>query len=101
MSSGSEAVMDGPAERVSVVDMSQLPGFWMDGPRRIRHVLEATAADRLAPVIGQTYPLSDAATAHADIEARRSIGKSLLLVRAGIQPAFDRAHHLRQEALPL
>jgi NADPH2:quinone reductase len=41
--------------------------------------LALAAQGRLHPVIGQTYPLEHAADAHAAIEARRSIGKSLLL----------------------
>jgi NADPH2:quinone reductase len=41
--------------------------------------LALAAKGRLHPVIGQTYPLEQAADAHAAIEARRSIGKSLLL----------------------
>ncbi|WP_232662733.1 zinc-binding dehydrogenase [Pseudonocardia sp. TRM90224] len=80
MSSGSEAALSGTDRRVRVLGMSQLPGLWTDGPRRVRHVLDETAAGRLAPIIGRTYPLGAAAEAHADIEARRFIGKSLLLV---------------------
>ena len=34
--------------------------------------------DRLKIKIGQTYPLAEAATAHADLEARRTTGKLLL-----------------------
>ncbi|MEQ0560166.1 zinc-binding dehydrogenase [Amycolatopsis sp. NEAU-NG30] len=71
-----------PAEadrrRLTVADMSQLPEFWPDTPRRIRHVLAETAAGRLAPVVGRVYPLRDAAKAHEDIEARRVTGKILL-----------------------
>lgn len=48
--------------------------------RRLRDVLAEAAAGRVAPVIGQTYPLQDAAEAHRRIEAREVIGKSLLLV---------------------
>jgi NADPH:quinone reductase len=51
-----------------------------DGDRRLRDVLALAAAGRLAPVIGQTYPLRDAAEAHRRIEAREVVGKSLLLV---------------------
>jgi NADPH:quinone reductase len=43
-------------------------------------VLAQAAAGRLAPVIGRTYRLQDAAEAHRRIEAREVIGKSLLLV---------------------
>jgi NADPH:quinone reductase len=51
-----------------------------EGDRRLREVLALAAAGRLAPVIGQTYPLQDAAEAHRRIEARQVVGKSLLLV---------------------
>lgn len=65
--------------RLTVTGMSQLPEFWADTPRRIRRVLTEAAAGRLVPIVGQTYPLADAAASHADIEARRFVGKSLLL----------------------
>ncbi|MGI5349538.1 zinc-binding dehydrogenase [Streptomyces sp. CA-250714] len=44
-----------------------------------RALLEA-AAGRLRPVIGQTFALEDAAKAHAAIEARDALGKTLLTV---------------------
>jgi NADPH:quinone reductase len=80
MTSGAQTVIDDmDRRRLTVVDMSQLPEFWTDNPRRVTHVLGETAAGRLAPVIGQSYPLAEAAAAHADIEARRFMGKTLLL----------------------
>jgi len=42
--------------------------------------LELAAQSRLRPVIGQTFPLVNAAEAHAAIEARSTIGKTLLVV---------------------
>jgi NADPH2:quinone reductase len=45
---------------------------------RVAALQEATAG-RLVAVIGQTYPLERAADAHAAIEARKSIGKVLLI----------------------
>ena len=42
-------------------------------------VLAETAAGRLRPVIGQTYPLAEAAAAHAAMESRATVGKTLLL----------------------
>jgi len=42
--------------------------------------LAAAAEGRIRPVIGQTFPLERAADAHAAIEARTVIGKTLLLV---------------------
>ncbi|SHF99867.1 zinc-binding dehydrogenase [Streptoalloteichus hindustanus] len=41
--------------------------------------LDAAASGRLRPVIGQTFPLERAADAHATIEARAAVGKTLLL----------------------
>ncbi|MEV4759226.1 zinc-binding dehydrogenase [Micromonospora sp. NPDC049559] len=41
--------------------------------------LDAAAAGHLTPLIGQTFPLTKAADAHAAIEARAVTGKTLLL----------------------
>ena len=41
--------------------------------------LDEAAADRLIPTIGQTFALEQAADAHAAIEARATLGKTLLL----------------------
>lgn len=46
-----------------------------------RAALAEAAAGRLHPVIGQRFPLADAAKAHATIEARQTIGKTLLVAR--------------------
>lgn len=48
--------------------------------RHTRQALEAAAAGRLRPVIGQRYPLARAADAHAAIGSRATIGKTLLEV---------------------
>jgi NADPH2:quinone reductase len=54
-------------------------------PAQMRELTEAAlgeaAAGRLRPVIGQTFPLEQAATAHAVIESRASVGKTLLVTR--------------------
>jgi NADPH2:quinone reductase len=42
--------------------------------------LDEVAAERLRPVIGQTYPLGRAADAHRGLEARTAVGKTLLIV---------------------
>jgi NADPH2:quinone reductase len=42
--------------------------------------LDLAAAGKLRPVIGQTFPLERAADAHAAIESRTAIGKTLLMV---------------------
>ncbi len=44
------------------------------------HALAEAAAGRLRPVVGQTFPLDRAADAHAAIEARATVGKTLLRV---------------------
>jgi NADPH2:quinone reductase len=53
-------------------------------PERSRELtieaLAEAAAGRLRPVIGQTFPLERAAGAHAAIERRATVGKTLLLV---------------------
>jgi NADPH2:quinone reductase len=62
-------------------------GFWLVpliAQRRdligsmIAELLGAVASGELEVVIGQTYPLSEAAKAHEDIQERRSSGKLLL-----------------------
>jgi NADPH2:quinone reductase len=44
-----------------------------------RRALAEAAAGRLRPVIGQTFPLERAAAAHAAIETRATLGKTLLV----------------------
>lgn len=46
----------------------------------VRSALAEAAAGRLRPVIGQRFPLERAADAHAAIEARSTLGKTLLEV---------------------
>jgi NADPH2:quinone reductase len=53
-------------------------------------VLVEAAAGRLHPLIGQTFPLAQAAGAHAAIERRATVGKTLLLTQA-TRPARPRA----------
>ncbi|MDW5322642.1 zinc-binding dehydrogenase [Plantactinospora sp. KLBMP9567] len=45
-----------------------------------RRALAEAAAGRLRPVIGQRFPLDLAADAHAAIQSRRTLGKTLLEV---------------------
>ncbi|WP_228004628.1 zinc-binding dehydrogenase [Amycolatopsis sp. YIM 10] len=61
--------------RLTVVDTAQLPELWPDTARRVTEVLRRTAGGGLTPLVGRTYPLTEAATAHAGIEARRVTGK--------------------------
>lgn len=81
-------------EAPSLVDPRQLLGrsrgvigFWlahaMRDPKRylagpMRELLALTVSGRLTPVVGGTYPLSQAAEAHRDLRARRTVGKLVL-----------------------
>lgn len=47
--------------------------------RLTEEALAEAAAGRIKPVIGQTFPLAEAAKAHAGIEGRAVFGKTLLL----------------------
>jgi NADPH2:quinone reductase len=58
--------------------------FMPRGPDEMRaltqRALEAAVAGWLRPIVGQTFPLARAADAHTAIEARTTIGKTLLVV---------------------
>jgi NADPH:quinone reductase len=48
--------------------------------RLVDEALDLAARGDLRPTVGQTFPLADAAAAHAAIEARGTMGKTLLVV---------------------
>lgn len=50
-----------------------------DLKRLVARALAEAAAGRIRPIIGQTFPLERAADAHAAIESRDVVGKTLLL----------------------
>lgn len=50
-----------------------------DLKRLTEQALAEAAAGRINPVIGQTFPLEQAAEAHAAIERREVFGKTLLV----------------------
>jgi len=52
----------------------------VEAKRLTERALSEAVAGRIRPVIGQTFPLEKAADAHAAIEARGVIGKTLLLI---------------------
>jgi NADPH:quinone reductase len=51
-----------------------------DARRLTERAMSEAAAGRIRPVIGQTFPLEQAADAHRAIEARDLIGKTLLVI---------------------
>ncbi|MEU4407500.1 zinc-binding dehydrogenase [Streptosporangium sp. NPDC023963] len=65
---------------VGVRGMEQVRFAPEEGRRLAGLALAEAAAGRIRPVIGQTFPLDRAAEAHAAIEARDTVGKTLLLV---------------------
>ncbi len=66
-----------------------------------RAALREAAAGRLRPLIGQAFPLSRAADAHAAMERRETIGKTLLSVRdAARGSASTPALHARADRRP-
>jgi NADPH:quinone reductase len=56
---------------------------YADTPERLRtmadDVFDAVASGAVSVTIGQTYPLAEAANAHADLEAGRTTGSTVLL----------------------
>jgi NADPH:quinone reductase len=81
--SGAPTVIDAADARrrqVSVIGIEQLQTFRARAKARVERVLAEAAAARIRPTIGQTFPLEQAAAAHAAIEAREVLGKTLLVV---------------------
>ncbi|MFI7124845.1 zinc-binding dehydrogenase [Nonomuraea sp. NPDC050153] len=82
-SSGEATAVDPERARhkgVEVIGIEQLFGF---GPHLVRwaeQMMAQAAAGLVRPVIGQTFPLERAADAHAAIEHRTALGKTLLLI---------------------
>jgi NADPH2:quinone reductase len=64
---------------VTVVPLSAIGGGPDDLHRLIEAALQQAASGQIRPTIGQTYPLDRAADAHAAIEARATLGKTLLI----------------------
>jgi NADPH2:quinone reductase len=51
-----------------------------EAKNRVERAMRLAAEGRIRPVIGQTFPLEQAADAHAAIAARTALGKTLLLI---------------------
>lgn len=74
---------DVPAEIAAARDVSVRRAPFAapkDMPRFARSALAEAAAGRLRAVIGQRFPLERAADAHAAVESRSTVGKTLLVV---------------------
>jgi NADPH2:quinone reductase len=82
--SGSFASIDQDAarrRRVRVSTIGDLQYGAGDRARLMKDVLRQLAEQRITPLIGQTFPLAEAAKAHEAIEARRTVAKTLLLTK--------------------
>ena len=63
-----------------------IAGFWLADCFRdpallgapLAELFELTASGKLTPIVGGDYPLSDVASAHEDLRARRTVGKLVL-----------------------
>lgn len=71
---------DAARRGITVIGLEDLQTGPGERAERLRSLLPPLAAGRLAPHIGQTWPLADARAAHAAIEGRRTVAKSLLTV---------------------
>lgn len=79
MASGGFAPVTAEMARAARVDVrSGGPMSPAESVALSRAALDAAAAGRVHPVVGQEHPLSEAAAAHAAIEARATLGKTLL-----------------------
>ncbi len=91
--SGRWGVVDGDdlARRgVEVVPLSAVAATPAEAFALVEEALHLAASGVLRPTIGQVRPLEDAATAHAAIEARSIVGKTLLIVSSGAETPSSR-----------
>ncbi|CAO5161971.1 Alcohol dehydrogenase [Frankia sp. AiPs1] len=66
------------ARQVTIITLGAIGATGEELFALVEEALRLTALGALRPTIGQTFPLADAAAAHAAIEARATIGKTLL-----------------------
>jgi NADPH2:quinone reductase len=71
---------DAAARKITVTGINRVQFASADARRLTGQALRQAAAGHLRPVIGQTFPLEQAAEAHRAIEARAVTGKTLLEV---------------------
>jgi NADPH2:quinone reductase len=77
-SAGEFATTEPAREGVTVVPILDI-AKGVDRPAAITEMLEKAAAGEITPLVGQTFPLDKAVAAHEAIEARQTVGKTLLL----------------------
>lgn len=80
--SGSFARIDQEAARRRQVQVSTIAGLQYgagDRSRLMKDVVGMLAGQRITPLIGQTFPLDEAAKAREAMEVRRTVAKTLLL----------------------
>lgn len=65
---------------IRVLGIDQLFAFGPQMHDWAEQIMAAAAAGRVRPMIGQTFPLEQAAAAHAAIESRQALGKTLITV---------------------
>ncbi|MFJ3788647.1 NADP-dependent oxidoreductase [Kitasatospora sp. NPDC090091] len=82
----SVALVGDPGKVITIADMSAAQhgvrfsaGTTEQGEDALPELVRLAAAGRLAVPIWRTYPLAEAARAHADLEAHRNQGKAVLL----------------------
>ncbi|MGS2614973.1 zinc-binding dehydrogenase [Micromonospora sp. LZ34] len=68
------------ARRIAVTGIADVQFTPEQARRHLRAALDAAAAGRIAPLVGQTFPLHRAADAHRAVEGRTVVGKALLTV---------------------
>jgi NADPH2:quinone reductase len=77
-SSAGEFPTTEPREGVTVVGILEM-GKGVDKRGALTDMLAKAAAGEITPLVGQTFPLDQARAAHEAIEARSTVGKTLLL----------------------
>ncbi|WP_086820647.1 zinc-binding dehydrogenase [Allokutzneria sp. NRRL B-24872] len=70
----------GGASGVTVKGIEQAQFTPEQAVRLIGRAMDEAVAGRMNPVVGQTFPLAEAAKAHEALEARATLGKTLLVV---------------------
>lgn len=68
------------AQNITLVNLFELTKAEFDWNELLTRALAEAAAGRLEIIIGQTFPLAEASAAHAAIESRAAVGRTLLTV---------------------